>query len=204
MAEKTTVSLQDALKDIDKKEEYSSVGNVFSSVYKKQSESTMADEKLDRILGLELKFEKSFKLLEENSDNPNLESVIKDTIWKQLTELEKQSLLTELSDENTAKSAVFDYLNAVYNSRIQIEAEENKTIKFKEKIIKTFELKAYSDSLNNANFKKASYALYNYVLTYDSSELNYFEENFQNKISELISFYNLNAKQVRDLRKRVD
>jgi len=152
LTENTTVSLGKAIDGIDGRGgSYGKVGDAIGSVYESMAERTMANEKLNRLLKLELKFENAFKLMEENTAF-EFRDMIKDSVWNKLTGEEKEAVLVEFAqNEEIAKSAVFDYLKAIYHQRVRIEEEESLAIQGKADAVKAFKLRAYSRVLIHDN-----------------------------------------------------
>ncbi|MGE4356942.1 MAG: hypothetical protein AB7E08_00070 [Candidatus Omnitrophota bacterium] len=155
LTEATTQSLAKAIENIEKNPLMKLVGDAFKEVYASKAAETMADEKLDRILGigkaralrLELKFERFYKLLESNP-SAELETILRDSIWGKLSMEERTQLASKFGgSESLAKDAVYTYLKAIYQERAKIEqstlAKERETAQ----AIQAFKIRAYAQAL---------------------------------------------------------
>jgi|GEM_PF-2912665 len=180
LTESTTKSLAKAIEKIEEDPLMKLVGDAFSEVYASKSAETMADEKLDRIWGLgkarvfrlELKFERLYKLL-EGEPNPELEMVLKDSIWGKLTTDEQTQLRNKFGgNETLAKEAIYKYLQRIYEERMRIEQDELAKDMKRSQAIQAFKIRAYAQTLIQEYPQVAPAAQELYNLMDDESNVN--------------------------------
>ncbi|MCM8782122.1 MAG: hypothetical protein NC828_03630, partial [Candidatus Omnitrophica bacterium] len=122
LTEKTTVALQQAIKEIEKNPDLKKIGDAFKAVYSSQAQQTMADEKLGRLMKLSAKFERSFIKIEENPSDEDLIKLMREVIWDKLTDKEREVIVSFFSGNTLlAMEAVYNYLKEISIKKREIE-----------------------------------------------------------------------------------